>query len=96
MGWSTRESSGLSTRTAQWLVDDVIPPATPRDSAIVRLACADDDNQGHTLDVFRDCEPDRDIIRAESWQAPASRGFDPADREALRGVTRDRICPRVL
>jgi len=41
------------------------------------LACADDDAQGQTLDVFWSYEPDRLVIEAEGWSDLASRGFDP-------------------
>lgn len=42
----------------------------------MRLACADDDAQGQSLDVFWDYELDRRILEEESWQDLATRGFD--------------------
>jgi superfamily II DNA or RNA helicase len=42
----------------------------------VRLACADDDNQGQSLDVFWDYELDRRILEEESWKDLAAKGFD--------------------
>jgi superfamily II DNA or RNA helicase len=43
----------------------------------VRLACADDDAQGQTLDVFWDHEIDRRILEVEGWRELAAKGFDP-------------------
>ena len=37
-------------RSRRWLVEEVIPSVTPGQSSVVRLACADDDAQGQTLD----------------------------------------------
>jgi len=48
----------------------------PGQSALVRLACADDDAQGQTLDVFWDYELDRRILEEEGWRDLAARGFD--------------------
>ena len=49
----------------------------PGQSALVRLACADDDAQGQALDVFWSHEPDRRILEEEGWADLAARGFDP-------------------
>jgi formate C-acetyltransferase len=49
----------------------------PRNSAIVKLACADDDAQGQSLDVFWDYELDRCILKEEGWKDLAAKGFDP-------------------
>jgi hypothetical protein len=43
---------------------------------MVRLACADDDAQGQSLDVFWDYESDRLILEEEGWGNLASKGFD--------------------
>ena len=43
----------------------------------VRLACADDDAQGQTLDVYWDFEIDRRILEQESWTDLDAKGFDP-------------------
>ena len=64
-------------RSRRWLVEEVVPPAIPGQSALVRLACADDDAQGQSLDVYWDYELDRQILEEEGWQDLASRGFDP-------------------
>ncbi len=44
---------------------------------MVHLACADDDNQGQSLDVFWDYELDRRILEEEGWRDLAAKGFDP-------------------
>jgi hypothetical protein len=64
-------------RSRRWLVEDVIPGSAAGQSALVQLACADDDAQGQSLDVFWDAEPDRQILEEEGWRDLASRGFDP-------------------
>ena len=66
----------VHVRSRRWLVDEVIEATTRGHSPIVRLACADDDNQGQTLDVFWDYELDRRILKEEGWADLASRGFD--------------------
>lgn len=52
-----------------------LPPA-PGESALVSLACADDDAQGQALDVFWDYEVDRRILEEEGWDDLAAKGFD--------------------
>jgi len=42
----------------------------------VRLACADDDGQGQSLDVFWEYELDRQILKEEGWRDLAAKGFD--------------------
>jgi superfamily II DNA or RNA helicase len=66
----------VQVRSRRWLVEEVVEPVTPGHSALVRLACADDDAQGQSLDVFWDYELDRRILEEESWQDLATRGFD--------------------
>lgn len=63
-------------RSRRWLVEEVVPPPEIGQSAIVRLACADDDAQGQTLDVFWSHEPDRMILTEEGWGSLAGQGFD--------------------
>jgi hypothetical protein len=67
----------VRVRTRHWLVEEVIEPKVPGQTAVVRLACADDDNQGAALEVFWDYEPDRLILEEERWKDLAARGFDP-------------------
>ena len=61
----------VSVRSRRWLVEEVLDPDFP----VVRLACADDDAQGQTLEVFWECEPDRRILEKEGWEDLA-RKFD--------------------
>ena len=44
----------VQVRSRRWLVEEVVEPTVPGQSALVRLACADDDAQGQSLDVFWD------------------------------------------
>ena len=66
----------VQVRSRRWLVEEVVSPPVPGQSALVRLACADDDAQGQALDVFWDHEPDRLILKEERWADLAARGFD--------------------
>jgi hypothetical protein len=36
----------VQVRSRRWLVEEVVPATKPGQSAVVRLACADDDAQG--------------------------------------------------
>ena len=66
----------VQVRSRRWLVEEVVEPGLPGHSPVVRLACADDDAQGQTLDVFWDYEIDRLILKEEGWQDLAAKGFD--------------------
>ncbi len=66
----------VHVRSRRWLVEEIVPPASPGDSCLVRLACADDDAQGQSLDVYWDYELDRRVLEEEGWQDLASQGFD--------------------
>ena len=66
----------VQVRSRQWLVEEVIPPTTPGQTSLVRLACADDDAQGETIEVLWDYELDRRILEEEGWDDLASKGFD--------------------
>lgn len=66
----------VQVRSRRWLVEEAVMPESPDLSTLVRLACADDDAQGQTLDVYWDYEPDRLILEEESWSDLASKGFD--------------------
>ena len=72
----------VHVRARTWLVDQVVPPTVPGQTCRVRLACADDDAQGQTLEVLWDCELDRQILHTEGWDNLAIRGFDPPSRFA--------------
>ena len=65
----------VEVRSRRWLVEAVETPA--RESARVSLACADDDAQGQTLEVYWDFEIDRQILVQEAWADLGARGFDP-------------------
>ena len=65
----------VEVRSRRWLVEgveDAAPPTSPR----VSLACADDDAQGQTLDVYWDFEIDRRILEQEAWSSIGAKGFD--------------------
>ena len=61
-------------RSRRWLVEEVV--ANGAASPLVRLACADDDAQGQSLEVYWDYEIDRLILEEEGWADLASKGFD--------------------
>ena len=67
-------------RSRRWLVDEVVTNL-PGESAIVRVACADDDAQGQALAVFWNYELDRRILKDEGWSDLAAKGFDPPRRQ---------------
>ena len=69
-------------RSRRWLVEEVTPSETPGRSALVTLACADDDAQGQALRVWWDFEIDRRILEEEGWGHLAERGFDDPRRFA--------------
>ena len=66
----------VQVRSRRWLVEEVQPPARPGGSSLVTLACATDDAQGESLQVFWDYELDRRILAEEDWSGLARRGFD--------------------
>src|SRR5262245_18406984 len=67
----------VQVRSRRCVVEEVLPPPKPGQSCRVRMACADDDAQGQSLEVFWDFELDRRILKEEGWADLASRGFDP-------------------
>jgi superfamily II DNA or RNA helicase len=67
----------VQVRSRRWLVEEVVESEDPKHSPLVRLACADDDAQGQSLDVYWDYEIDRRILEEEGWQDLAAKGFDP-------------------
>ena len=66
----------VQVRSRRWIVEEIVAPDYPQESPVVRLACVDDDNQGQSLEVFWDYEPDRLILADEGWDGLASKGFD--------------------
>lgn len=81
--WQTPEVGQLViVRSRLWLVEEVLPPPAPGQSIRVRLACADDDAQGQSLEVWWEYELDRQIVQDALWSDLAARGFDPPGRFA--------------
>ncbi len=70
----------VQVRSRRWLVEEVVRPETPNQSPIVSLACADDDAQGQSLEVFWDYELDYRILEEEGWRDLAAKGFDAPRR----------------
>ena len=64
----------VEVRSRRWLVEEVRQPG--EGSAVVSLACADDDAQGEVIEVFWDYELDRRILEEERWSDLAATGFD--------------------
>ncbi len=67
----------VAVRQRLYLVEHAMAPVKAGDSALVRLACVDDDAQGQTLEVLWEKELDRQILSGEAWASIATRGFDP-------------------
>jgi len=65
----------VQVRSRRWLVEKIIDQS-PGQSPLVHLACADDDAQGQSLEVFWDYELDRRILQEEGWKDLAQKGFD--------------------
>ena len=63
-------------RSRRWLVEQVDSDGAGDACPVVMLACADDDAQGQSLQVFWDYELDRRIITDEGWERLAAQGFD--------------------
>ena len=63
-------------RQRLYLVENVRQPVEPGDSALVSLACVEDDAQGQTLDVLWDIEPDARADQSDRWHGLGTREFD--------------------
>jgi superfamily II DNA or RNA helicase len=72
----------VQVRSRRWLVEGIKAPEHPGAPSVVSLACADDDAQGETLDVYWEHEIDRLILEGERWEDLAHKGFDPPDKFA--------------
>ncbi len=70
----------VQVRSRRWFVEEVADPELTGQSVLVHLACADDDAQGMTIDVYWDFEIDRRIFRDEAWGGLGSQGFDDPDQ----------------
>jgi len=67
----------VRVRMRRWLVEETTPAPDVRQSALVRLACLEDDAQGEEIEVLWDKEVDPQILSGEEWQRLTERGFDP-------------------
>ena len=70
----------VQVRSRRWLVEEVAESSVVGVSALVRLACVDDDNQGRALEVLWAYEPDRWILTDEGWADLAAKGLDSPRR----------------
>ncbi len=75
----------VQVRSRRWLVEEVVQPEAPNQSPIMGLACADDDAQGQSLEVFWDYELDRRILEEEGWADLAAKGFDAPTEAVIAG-----------
>jgi SNF2 family DNA or RNA helicase len=67
----------VCVRQRQYLVEEVVAPATPGDATLVYLSCLDDDAQGQELAVLWEAELDSHVLTGAGWDDLAKRGFDP-------------------
>ena len=68
----------VQVRSRRWLVEEVVTPESPGHSPVLRLACAEDDSLGQSLDVLWNYEMDRLILEEVDWGDLATKGFyDP-------------------
>jgi superfamily II DNA or RNA helicase len=63
-------------RQRLYLVENVRQGVEPGDSALVSLACVEDDAQGQILDVLWDIEPDARAYESDRWLGLGAREFD--------------------
>ena len=82
----------VQVRARRWLVEEVVEPPAPDESSIVRLACAEDDSQGQSLDAFLDYELDWHILEDEGWADLAAKGLDSPRQFAAFLHTLRRHC----
>lgn len=64
----------VRVRTRTYLVEEVTPAAGGH---TIRMACLDDDAQGHILETLWELELDGAVIGDNAWKSIGSRGFDP-------------------
>jgi hypothetical protein len=69
--------SVVRVRQRSWLVTEVVAPAIPHQSGLVRLACLDDDDAGEPLQVLWSHELDAELPSAEPELIRASAELDP-------------------
>jgi hypothetical protein len=66
----------VHVRQRRWVVENVRPPVSSRDSTIVDLACIDDDAQGQSLSVLWQVELDARVLDDDPWASVGAKGFD--------------------
>jgi hypothetical protein len=66
----------VHVRQRRWVVEQVRQPPAMGDSALVDLACIDDDAQGQPLSVLWQAEPDARMLDEDAWAAVGGKGFD--------------------
>ena len=69
----------VHVRQRRWVVEAVSPPTSSGDSALVDLACIDDDAQGQPLSVLWEAEPDAKVLNEDAWASVGAKGFDQPD-----------------
>jgi hypothetical protein len=69
----------VHVRQRRWVVENVRPPVGPTDTALVDLACIDDDAQGQPLSVLWHVEPDARVLDENAWATIGAKGFDRPD-----------------
>lgn len=66
----------VHVRQRRWVVENVRPPTVSHDSALVDLACIDDDASGQPLTVLWHAEPDARVLEEDAWASVGAKGFD--------------------
>jgi superfamily II DNA or RNA helicase len=67
----------VRVRQRQYLVEEVVAPASADEATLVRLSCLDDDAQGQSLEVLWEAELDGEVLTGAGWDHLTRRGFDP-------------------
>lgn len=52
----------IRLRHRQWLVEEVIPPPTPRQLTLIKAVCLDDDNQGEPIEALWEMELGAQVV----------------------------------
>ncbi|HUP23110.1 MAG TPA: hypothetical protein VNB06_09225, partial [Thermoanaerobaculia bacterium] len=64
--YSPQPGDVVLVRHRQYLVEEVVPPALPRQQTLVRLTCLDDDAQGRSLEVLWELELGARVLAPEA------------------------------
>ena len=72
-----RPGEVVRVRQRRYLVEEVVSAPSVAECTLVRLACLDDDAQGQPLEALWEMEVDAEVLRGESWDHLATRGYDP-------------------